>query len=137
VRGTQGDIGFEDDGSLRVNVYELCDPASPVEVTTKSGQKYTLAAGQSLLARLVNGVVQGQVQSLTQTLIDRFSPDFGVPSSWDQATGQVVDRAQSAATSAVNGATNGIGGEALSNLGGLFGKKKATPSPAPATSSCS
>lgn len=137
VRGTQGDIGFDPDGSLRVNVYELCDATLPVQVTTKDGKSFTLSAGQSLLAKLVNGIVQAEVGQLTQGLIDQFSPEFGVPTSWDQATGEVVSRAQGAASTAVNNVTGGLGGQEIPNLGGLFGKKKATPSPQPSQSTCS
>lgn len=131
VRGTQGDIAYDPDGALRVNVYEVCNPDAPVVVTAKGGQTYTVAAGQSLVARLVGGVVQAQVEQLTQGLIDQFTGDFGVPQSWDQAKGQVVAYAQNQTTGAVNSVTGGYGGQAVPALGGLFGHK-ATPSPAPA-----
>jgi hypothetical protein len=138
VRGTQGDVEYDPNGALRVNVYELCDPNKPVVVTTKGGSTYTLIAGQSLLAQLVNGIVQTQVQQLTQQLIDRFSPEFGVPTSWDAATGEVANYAQSQAAGAVNNATGGYGGQYVPNLGGLLGGgKKAKPSPSPASSTCS
>jgi hypothetical protein len=131
VRGTQGDIGFDVDGSMRVNVYEVCDKNLPVEVTLKNGQTFTLNAGQSLVAQLVNGVLQAEVQQLTQQLVDQFAPDFGVPTSWDAATGAVVSYAQNKATDAVNSATNGVGGNLV---GGLFNRHASgsTPAPAPA-----
>jgi hypothetical protein len=134
VRGTQGDIAYDSDGSLRVNVYEVCDPNAPVQVTTKDGKTFTVVAGQSLLAQVVNGVVQAQVNQLTQELINQFSPDFGVPNSWDEAKGQVIGRAQDQATDTINSVTGGIGG---SLVGGLFGKHKSTPSPSPQPSSAS
>jgi hypothetical protein len=132
VRGTQGDIEYDSDGSLRVNVYELCDTNAPVEVTTKGGKTYEVAAGQSLFAQVVNGVIRTQIGKLTQELIGQFSPDFGVPTSWDAAKGEVIGYG----TSAVNGATGGYGGEVISTVGSLF-KKKATPTPGPALATCS
>ncbi len=138
VRGTEGDIGVRPDGSLLVNVYELCDPSLPVVVTTKDGRRFLLAAGQSLVAQLVNGVVRAQVQRLSQQLIDRFAPDFGVPSNWDEAKGELVAVAQSRAEEAVNGVTGGLGGSiAVQALGGLFSRHRATPTPSPTpASSC-
>jgi len=132
VRGTQGDIEYGPDGSLRVNVYELCDAGAPVEVTTTAGKTYEVDAGQSLFAQVVNGVVRAQVGQLTQALIGQFSPDFGVPTSWDAAKGEVIGYG----TSAVNGATGGYGGEVISGVSGLF-KKKATPTPGPTLATCS
>ncbi|MEO6835683.1 MAG: FecR family protein [Candidatus Tumulicola sp.] len=132
VRGTQGDIEYDADGSLRVNVYELCDAGAPVEVTTKGGAKYAVAAGQSLSAQAVNGVIQTQVGPLTQALIDRFTPDFGIPTSWDAAKGEVIGYA----SGAVNGVTGGYGSEVISDVASLF-KKKATPTPAPTPATCS
>ncbi|HEU5481440.1 MAG TPA: FecR family protein [Candidatus Tumulicola sp.] len=133
VRGTQGDIEYDSSGALRVNVYELCDPNAPVEVTTKGGKTYSVAAGQTLLAQLVNGVVRTEVQSLTQQLINQFSPDFGVPTSWDAAKGEVIGYG----TSAVNSVTNGYGSEVASTITSVFGKKKTAPSPGPTPTTCS
>jgi hypothetical protein len=132
VRGTQGDIEYDSDGALRVNVYELCDPNAPVEVTTKGGKSFAVGAGQSLFAQLVNGVVRTQIGALTQALIGQFSPDFGIPTSWDEAKGQVIGYG----TGALNNATGGYGGEAVSAVTSIFGKKKATPSPAPSPATC-
>jgi hypothetical protein len=144
VRGTQGDIAYGNDGSLLVNVYEVCDPNAPVVVTTKGGRSYPVAAGQSFFAQIVDGIVKAQVQQLTQQLIDQFSPEFGIPTSWDEAQGKIVGYAQSQANGvqsqaagAVNSVTGGYGGVAVPSIGGLFGKKKATPSPAPTSASCS
>ena len=138
VRGTEGDIGVDTaDNTLRVNVYEQCDPNAPVVVTTKDGKATAVPAGKSLVVEVVNGVVREHIESLTAQLIAQFSPDFGVPSSWDAATGQVRDYATGQAAAVVNGATGGYGGEVVSQLGNLFGKKKATPSPAPTAESCS
>ncbi|HZZ00354.1 MAG TPA: FecR family protein [Candidatus Baltobacteraceae bacterium] len=132
VRGTQGDISYDDKGNMRVNVYELCDKNLPVRVTFKNGQVLSVLAGQSLAAQLVNGIVRAQVQQLTQQLINQFSPEFGVPTSWDEAQGRVVAYAQTQ----VNSVTNQIPGSNLVpggvNVGGLFGHKKSTPSPSPA-----
>lgn len=132
VRGTQGDISYDDRGNMLVNVYELCDSSVPVRVTFKNGEVYSVLAGQSLAAQLVNGIVRAQVQQLTQQLIDQFSPEFGVPTSWDAAQGRVIAYAQNQ----VNGVANQIPGSQYVpggiNVGGLFGHKKSTPSPSPA-----
>lgn len=133
VRGTEGDIESAA-ANVRVNVYEVCDASEPVVVTIKGGQSFQLVAGQSLLAQLVNGVVQAQVEQLTQQMIDQFSGDFGVPPTWDAAKGQIVSYAQSQASSAISGATNGYGSQITGAIGGLF-KRKATPSPVPSPKS--
>lgn len=136
VRGTEGDI--EQSGSeLRVNVYEVCDPSEPVTITTPSGQRFQLVAGQSLAAQLVNGIVQVKVEQLTQGLIDRFSPDFGAPSSWDAAKGEIVSAAQNQASNAIDNATGGYGSQVTGAVSSMFGHKKATPTPSPASTSCS
>lgn len=129
VRGTQGDISVDNSGNMRVNVYEVCDKNNPVKVTFKNGQVFTVLAGQSLAAQLVNGIVRAQVQQLTQQLINQFSPEFGVPTSWDAAKGQVIAYAQTQ----VNQVTNQIpGGNLVPGVSSLFGHKpKPTPSPSP------
>jgi hypothetical protein len=143
VRGTQGDIEYDANGALRVNVYELCDKNYPVQVTA-GGKTLTVVAGQSLSAQVVNGILQSSVQQITQQLIDQFSPEFGVPTSWDAAKGQIVSYAQSKAVGAVGSAGGGIAGGAVSQavggLGGLLGSKKqapaATAAPAAKSTSC-
>jgi ferric-dicitrate binding protein FerR (iron transport regulator) len=86
----QGDIAVESDGSLRVNVYELCIPGETVDVLTKSGEIYQLFSGQSLSERVGSDSVETNVDPLTQSLVDLFSPDFGVPPSWSAANGHVI-----------------------------------------------
>ncbi|MEO9169843.1 MAG: FecR family protein, partial [Candidatus Baltobacteraceae bacterium] len=130
VRGTEGDVLAQSDGSFTVNVYEVCDPSTPVVVTTKGGAAYTLNPGQSLVGEEVNGVVRAHIEALTQQLIDRFSPDFGVPTSWDAAKGEIVARATSTATQAADQATGGLASQ-VANLGGLFGHKKSDSTPSP------
>jgi ferric-dicitrate binding protein FerR (iron transport regulator) len=138
VRGTEGDIEA-DANQLSVNVYEVCDPSTPVVVSLSNGQSYKLIAGQSLVAQLVNGIIRAQVSQLTQQMIDRFSPDFGVPTNWDAAKGQIVAAAQTQASGALNSATGGYGSQISSAVGSLFHKKSTpTPSPTPSpSSSCS
>jgi hypothetical protein len=138
IRGTEGDIDASPDGGITVNVYELCDPSTPVTVTTSNGQKFALVAGQSLVAKLVNGIVQAKVEQLTQGLIDQFSPDFGVPTSWDAAKGEIVSAAQNQASGAIDNATGGYGSQVTSAVSSIFGHKKSTPtpSPSPGSSSC-
>jgi hypothetical protein len=137
VRGTEGDIQASN-SSLQVNVYEVCDPNQPVVVTATNGQRYTLVPGQSFVAQYVNGILQTRVEQLTQAMIDQFSPEFGVPSSWDAAKGEVVGYATNQVAGAVNNATNGYGSTLVNQaVGGLF-KKKATPTPSasPASQTC-
>jgi len=129
VRGTQGDVLYAPDGSMRVNVYELCDPNAAVQVRTKDGKLFSVAAGQSLYAQVVNGIIRTELGALTQQLIDQTAGDFGVPTSWDAAKGEVVSVVQSQATGAVNSATGGLGGSLVPSVGGLFGHKS-TPKPA-------
>ncbi|MBV8602077.1 MAG: FecR domain-containing protein [Candidatus Eremiobacteraeota bacterium] len=88
VRGTEGDIAV-DDQSLTVNVYSA---AEPVSVTFKDGQVKVVAAGQSLVAQIVNGIVQAQVGALTQAAVDKFN-ELGVPTNWDQLKNQLLNRA--------------------------------------------
>lgn len=137
VRGTEGDVATQPDGSFTVNVYEVCDPAMPVVVTTKDGQVFRLSPGQSLVAQAINGIVRAQVEQLSQQLIDQFSPDFGVPTSWDAAKGQIVAMAQTNAAGAADQATNGLASQ-IASLGSMFGHKKPaeSPSPNPTPESC-
>ena len=90
VRGTDGDIGVSDD-ELDINVYHLGDASLPVEVTTKDGKTFKLVGGQSFVAQIVNGIIQTKVEALKQEAIDRFSGDFGVPTSIDQLKNQAVN----------------------------------------------
>jgi len=139
VRGTEGDIDVNGN-TLQVNVYEVCDASQPVVVTTRDGQSFTLTPGHSLIANLVNGIVQAQIQNLTQQMIDRFSPDFGVPTSWDAAKGQIIGYAAGQAGGAIDNATGGYGSAVVgAAVSGLFGHHKATPSPSasPPSESCS
>ena len=132
VRGTQGDIASTAD-SLQVNVYEVCDPALPVEVTAKNGETFEVPAGKAFVGKIVGGILQGQVDALTQQMIDKFN-DIGVPTSAQAA----LAVAQTTASGAIESATgnNGIGDQVVSGLGGLFNKKKAAATPAP-SATCS
>jgi len=136
VRGTEGDIDAEGN-NLTVNVYEVCDPSTPVVISLVNGKAITLVAGQSLAARFVNGILQTQVQQITQQMIDRFSPDFGVPVSWDAAKGEIISTATNQASGALDNATGGYGSQITGAVGGLFGHKKSTPTPSPSPSSAS
>jgi uncharacterized membrane protein YgdD (TMEM256/DUF423 family) len=134
VRGTEGDIDSSGT-TLRVNVYEVCDPSEPVMVTMRDGQQFSLFAGQSLLAQLVNGIIQTQVRPLTQEMIDRFSPDFGVPTSWADFKAKALAATQTQAATGLNGVTGGYGSQVASALGGLFQHKHPSASPTPAAAS--
>ncbi len=92
VRGTQGDIGVADDGTLSVNVYEVSNPDLPVIVSTKDGQHFTVNVGQGFVGQMVNGIVQGKIDDLKQQAVDQFSPDFGVPTNWAELHRQICQR---------------------------------------------
>lgn len=98
VRGTEGDIGVSD-AELDVNVYHLGDPNAPVEVSftggTSGGKTIKLVGGQSMVAQIINGVVQAKVDQLKQDAIDKFSADFGLPASIDHVKQQVIEKVKS------------------------------------------
>jgi Na+/proline symporter len=98
VRGTEGDIAVDDD-DLTVNVYNSTTDGAAVEVTFTQGDKIgttvQIFPGQSLVANLVNGIIQSHVSALTQTAIDEFS-ELGVPTSVDQAKSTVINKVKSA-----------------------------------------
>lgn len=126
VRGTEGDIAVTPD-ELQVNVYEVCNPALPVIVTTKSGEKFTIHAKEALVGQIVDGVIQAQVESLTAELMNRFNQDLGIPRI--PSIADLTSEARSQAEGAIENATgnNGI----TSAIGGLF--KKKAPEPAPSS----
>ncbi|GAC1401783.1 MAG: hypothetical protein NVSMB64_00530 [Candidatus Velthaea sp.] len=83
IRGTEGDIGVDGD-DLTVNVYRLGDANLPVEVTyttgNKSGQTVKLFGGDSLVAKIVDGVMQDQKSKITQAVYEKFN-ELGVPAT--------------------------------------------------------
>ncbi|MBV8643783.1 MAG: FecR domain-containing protein [Candidatus Eremiobacteraeota bacterium] len=93
VRGTEGDIAVDGD-QLTVNVYNTKAPDAPVEVTFTAGDKpgtvVKLFAGQSLVAKLVNGIIQSQVDKVTQAAMDQFA-ELGVPTSVEEFKGRAAD----------------------------------------------
>jgi len=93
VRGTQGDVEVDPNGTLHLNVYELGNPNLPVVVTTSGGKSYEVAAGQGLVARFINGQLQVEVGKLTQALVDRFTADFGLPTNWNQLKNTILQKA--------------------------------------------
>ena len=97
VRGTEGDIGVSGD-DLTINVYNTQAPDAPVEVTFTAGDHpgrvVRLFAGQSLVARLVNGIIQTQVGKITQAALDQFS-ELGVPTSIADFKGKLDDQIRS------------------------------------------
>jgi hypothetical protein len=146
VRGTQGDVDVSNDGSLRVNVYEVCNPNEPVEVRIKGGTVYELLAGQSLFTHLVNGSVQTKVQQLTQPLVDEFAGDFGSPASWNPQTqaismGRTQPRTHRDVAAALDSITEGTSSQSSSAAGALYGRQQtpqplSSPPPSPSSASC-
>jgi hypothetical protein len=93
VRGTEGDIGVDGD-ELTINVYNTKSPDAPVEVTFTAGDQpgkvVRLFAGQSLVARIVDGVVQTQIAKVTQAALAQFA-ELGVPTSIADFKGRAED----------------------------------------------
>jgi FecR protein len=93
VRGTEGDIAADGD-DLTVNVYNTQSPDAPVEVTFTAGDQpgrvVRVFAGQSLVARLVDGVIQTQLAKITQAALDQFA-ELGVPTSIADFKGRAED----------------------------------------------
>jgi predicted XRE-type DNA-binding protein len=52
-------------------------------------------AGQSLVANLVNGIIQSQVNKLTQAAIDKFS-ELGIPTNITQVQNTVINKVRGA-----------------------------------------
>jgi hypothetical protein len=96
VRGTEGDIGFAPDG-LTVNVYNSSTQDAPVEITLvtgpHAGTTLQVFAGQSLVAKLVNGALTVQINRLTDAAINAFS-ELGVPTTIAQASDSAMARAR-------------------------------------------
>ncbi len=88
VRGTEGDIGV-DGNSLTLNVYSATEP---VQVTFSNGKILTVNAGQSLVANIVNGILQTQINKLTQAAIDQFN-ELGLPTNYEQLKNTVLNQA--------------------------------------------
>jgi hypothetical protein len=97
VRGTEGDIAVDGD-NLTVNVYNSSDP-NGVLVTYTKGDKIGVAVkvlpGQSLVANLVNGIIQSQVNKLTQAAMDQFA-ELGIPTNVQQVENTVINKARGA-----------------------------------------
>jgi ferric-dicitrate binding protein FerR (iron transport regulator) len=98
VRGTEGDIAV-DDTNLTLNVYNSNTQGAAVEVTftqgDKAGTTIKVLPGQSLVANLVNGIIQSQVNTITQAALDKFS-ELGVPTSIDQVKSTVINKVKNA-----------------------------------------
>jgi ferric-dicitrate binding protein FerR (iron transport regulator) len=97
VRGTEGDIAVDDD-NLTLNVYNSSQPDG-VQVTFTKGNKIgtsiNVLPGQSLVANLVNGIIQTQVSKITQAALDQFS-ELGIPTNITDAQNTVIEKAKAA-----------------------------------------
>jgi hypothetical protein len=98
VRGTEGDIDVEDN-NLTLNVYNSNTQGAAVEVTftqgDKAGTTIKVLPGQSLVANLVNGIIQSQVSAITQAALDKFS-EMGIPTNIQQVQNTVINKVKSA-----------------------------------------
>lgn len=137
VRGTVGDIATSPT-QLQVNVYQLTNPALPVQVTMNSGQVFTLAAGQTLTVSFAGAAVAGtssstsansSVTSTTQTQTSEFS-EFGSPAQ--AVAGAAAGTGAAAATGGIPAAA-AIGAGVVALGGVIVGTtgSKGTSSPAP------
>jgi hypothetical protein len=97
VRGTEGDISV-DQNNLTVNVYNSSLPDG-VQVTftagDKAGTSIHVLAGQSLVANLINGIIQSQVNKLTQAAINEFA-ELGIPTNVQQVQNTLIQKARGA-----------------------------------------
>ncbi len=97
VRGTEGDIDVDQD-NLTVNVYNSSQPDGVQVTYTKgnlAGTTVKVLAGQSLVAKLVNGIIQSQVNKITQAALNEFA-ELGVPTSVTGAENTVINKVKSA-----------------------------------------
>ena len=76
VRGTIGDIGIDSDDEIRLNIYQTGFAHLPVIVKFRTGQIYTVHAGQTLEGSYVGGELQVAVHVIDQAAIDFFG-QFG------------------------------------------------------------
>jgi hypothetical protein len=103
VRGTEGDIGVDDNG-LTVNVYNSNttntsnNAPAPVEVTLTTGKNagkvLQIFPGQSLVAKLVNGVLKLEINRLTDQAMNEFA-ELGIPTNVQQASDAAMAKARS------------------------------------------
>ena len=98
VRGTEGDIDVEND-DLTLNVYNSNTQGAAVEVTFTQGEgagtTVKVLPGQSLVANLINGVIQSQVSTISQAALNKFA-ELGIPTNVQQVQNTVIDRVKSA-----------------------------------------
>ncbi|HEV8022224.1 MAG TPA: FecR domain-containing protein [Candidatus Lustribacter sp.] len=97
VRGTEGDIEV-DQNNLTLNVYNSSQPDGVAVTYTAgnlAGTTVKVLPGQSLVANLVNGIIQASVNKITQAALNEFS-ELGVPTSVSGAEGTVINKVKSA-----------------------------------------
>jgi len=97
VRGTEGDIEV-DQNNLTLNVYNSSQPDGVAVTYTAgnlAGTTVKVLPGQSLVANLVNGVINAQINRLTQAAINEFS-ELGVPTSAQGVENTVINRVRGA-----------------------------------------
>ena len=102
VRGTEGDIGVDDNG-LTVNVYNSnttntsTNAPAPVEVTLitgkNAGKVLQIFPGQSLVAKLVNGVLKLEINRITDQAMNEFA-ELGIPTNVQQASDAAMAKAR-------------------------------------------
>ncbi len=83
---------------MTVNVYNSSLPDG-VQVTftkgDKAGTSIHVLPGQSLVANLVNGIMQSQVNAITQAALNEFA-ELGIPTDMNQLQNTVIQKARSA-----------------------------------------
>jgi hypothetical protein len=97
VRGTEGDIAVDGD-SLTLNVYNSSNPDGVAVTFTKGdkiGTTVKVLAGQSLVAQLVNGIIQSNVDKITDAALAKFN-ELGIPTNITDAKNQAIDKIKQA-----------------------------------------
>jgi len=96
VRGTEGDIEV-DQNNLTLNVYNSSQPDGVAVTYTAgnlAGTTVKVLPGQSLVANLVNGIIQASVNKITQAALNQFS-ELGIPTSVSGAENTVINKVKS------------------------------------------
>lgn len=142
VRGTEGDIFSQPGangapGGLQVNVYELTDPALPVQVKLVNGQVFTLSAGQSLVVTAAGGALVSAVGAVSQTTFAPFAQlgapvnasTFGITATTAGTTAGAVGAAAASTTATVTATAIAVGTAAAVTT--ASNNSSSTPAPKP------
>ncbi|HZY99220.1 MAG TPA: FecR domain-containing protein [Candidatus Baltobacteraceae bacterium] len=149
VRGTEGDIWTPQLGALQVNVYQVTDPALPVEVTLNNGKVYKLSAGQTLTVGILGAAIaagtagaassssssSASVTSTSQSSMSNFT-EFGAVSNGAVVAGAAAAAAAASAggipaVAAIAAGVAAIGGVVIGTTGHPGTEPSSAPTSAP------